>query len=207
MSRRTANVAIIECDDEEMERMNPALLKQRSMLVPCTASPSIPDLSEGAEDLIARLDRTMEQSRRLARRVITGEAVRVNKRLIDEQYHHEQQQACQWQNKRFKTGIKEENAEEELALNNRCEKCVMGGLSHQEEGGEGDQHPKRVQQAPVISTAESTTREPSDLLHQQAARSCRMIRLLQKLDGIQNQLLDDILASADDADLRSSDSC
>ena len=54
-------------------------------------------------------------------------------------------------------------------------------------------------QAMVPSSCSSAD---DNLLYHQAARSCRMIRLLKKLETIQGELLDALMASVDDAEMR-----
>lgn len=198
----SATVAIIECHDEELELTSAQLLKrqqrQQPMLVSCahaslqsTMVKQKPSQEGIEEDLIGSLDQAMQQSRSLARCIITGEAVRVNKRLIAEHHHRDKQ----GQNKRLKITIKQPEGTTELALtsSSRSEISALQEVPRQE-GGQ-----QVAAQNQVLTKSDDVT--PS-LLYQQAARSCRMIRLLQKLEGIQRQLLDDIMAAADDADLR-----
>ncbi|KAL7575175.1 hypothetical protein ACA910_018665 [Epithemia clementina (nom. ined.)] len=190
---------------------------------------------EGMEDIIASLDQAMEQSRSLARAVITCEAVRVNKRLIAEhQYHHHQQQLLQQDdyyfsyhhhhnNKRRKLEQQEdvfdgeEMQPEEQLSNGATTKGEPQEEKQDTKQGEEDEDSYSVDDDVAAAAAAAAAAleqcqqramlqakkdQSSELLYHQAARSCRMIRLLKRLETLQAQIMDDIMASADDADLR-----
>jgi hypothetical protein len=63
------------------------------------------------------------------------------------------------------------------------------------------EQPRKKQRQALITEEEISSRKQEQLLNQ-VARSRKMMQLLQRLEQVQKQLLDEMNACADDADLR-----